>query len=278
MISQSRRVVAANHKQPVGADPAIEYGSVLGRQKICIVTGGASGLGRAIACALAQQGAAVAIGDLQHDAGALLVDEIESSGGTAVYWPLDVTDSPTVANFIEQTMDRFGRIDCAVNNAGIEGARNSLGDYGEREWLRVIDVNLTGVFYCMKHEIAAMRQTGSGSIVNIGSTASLRGTPSMGAYSAAKHGIIGLTKTAALEYAGENIRVNALCPGSFRTPMSERLNNGDFTAVENRTPMQRVASAMEIATTVVWLCLGDSTFITGAAIPVDGGKLAGSPQ
>ena len=144
------------------------------------------------------------------------------------------------------------------------------------EWKRVIDVNLTGVFFCMKHEIAAMLRNQSGSIVNVGSTASLRGTPLMGAYTAAKHGIVGLTKTAALEYASKNIRVNVICPGSFRTPMSERLNKGDFSEVAKRTPMQRVASAAEIASSIVWLCSGDATFITGAALPVDGGKLAGS--
>lgn len=249
-----------------------------GKQKICMVTGGASGLGRAIALAFAPAGAVTVIGDVRHDDGAALAAEIVGTGGAAAYLSLDVTDSADVENFVRSTVDRFGRIDCAVNNAGIEGARNALGAYAEADWRQVMDVNLNGVFYCMKHEIAAMRRTGSGSIVNVGSTASLRGTPTMGAYTAAKHGIIGLTKTAALEYAADNIRVNAVCPGSFRTPMSERLNNGDFSAVEERTPMRRVASAMEIARAVVWLCMGDSTFITGAALPVDGGKLAGSPQ
>lgn len=245
-------------------------------RRVCIVTGAASGLGRQVSLALAQEGMAVAMGDLQNVEGAALADEILESGGDAVYWPLDVCDSANVQAFVERTMNRYGQLDCAVNNAGIEGERNNLGDYADDAWRMVIDVNLTGVFYCMKHEIMAMRRTGSGSIVNIGSTASLRGTPSMGAYSAAKHGIIALTKTAALEYAGENIRVNALCPGSFRTPMSERLNNNDFSAMEKRTPMQRIASAAEIAAAAVWLGVGDSTFVTGVALPVDGGKLAGS--
>jgi NAD(P)-dependent dehydrogenase (short-subunit alcohol dehydrogenase family) len=244
--------------------------------KVCVVTGGASGLGRATALALAQQGAIVVIGDQQHEAGRLVADEIERGGGVATYIPLDVSDSSDVRNFIGATVDRFGRLDCAINNAGIEGSKGPLGDYADDDWKRVIDINLTGVFFCMKHEIAAMLRNRSGSIVNVGSTASLRGTPLMGAYTAAKHGIVGLTKTAALECAASNIRINVICPGSFRTPMSERLNNGDFRAVEKRTPMQRVASADEIARSVVWLCMGDSTFITGAALPVDGGKLAGS--
>jgi NAD(P)-dependent dehydrogenase (short-subunit alcohol dehydrogenase family) len=244
--------------------------------KVCVVTGGASGLGRATALALARQGAVVAIGDQQHQDGSSVVDEIERLGGTAAYIPLNLTDSLDVQKFIETTVDRFGRLDCAINNAGIEGSKGPLGGYADEEWTRVIDVNLTGVFFCMKHEIAAMLRNQSGSIVNIGSTASLRGTPLMGAYTAAKHGIVGLTKTAALEYASKNIRVNVICPGSFRTPMSERLNKGDFSEVVKRTPMQRVASAAEIASSVVWLCLGEATFITGAALPVDGGKLAGS--
>jgi NAD(P)-dependent dehydrogenase (short-subunit alcohol dehydrogenase family) len=244
--------------------------------KVCVVTGGASGLGRASALALAQQGAIVVIGDQQHEAGRLVVREIEGGGGTAAYVPLDVSDGRDVRKFIDATVDRFGRLDCAINNAGIEGSKGPLDGYAEDDWKRVIDVNLTGVFFCMKHEIAAMLRNQSGSIVNVGSTASLRGTPSMGAYTAAKHGIVGLTKTAALEYASKNIRINVICPGSFRTPMSERLNQGDFSEVVKRTPMQRVASAAEIAGAIVWLCLGDSTFITGAALPVDGGKLAGS--
>ncbi|MGE5512948.1 MAG: SDR family NAD(P)-dependent oxidoreductase [Bacteroidota bacterium] len=246
------------------------------KAKVCVVTGGASGLGRATALALAQQGAIVVIGDRQHEAGRLVVGEIERGGGAAAYIPLNVSDSADVRNFIEATVDRFGRLDCAINNAGIEGSKGPLESYADDDWKKVIDINLTGVFFCMKHEIAAMLRNQSGSIVNVGSTASLRGTPLMGAYTAAKHGIVGLTKTAALEYASQNIRINVICPGSFRTPMSERLNNGDFSAVAKRTPMERVASADEIARSVVWLCAGDSTFVTGAALPVDGGKLAGS--
>lgn len=234
-------------------------------------------MGRATALALAETGAAVAIGDRQDAEGAALVAEIETSGGTACYFPVDVAAPADVAQFIQRIVDRFGRIDVAVNNAGIEGLKSRIGDYPDDEWAKVIDINLSGVFYCMKHEINAMISGGSGSIVNVGSTASLRGTASMGAYTAAKHGIIGLTKSAALEYADRNIRVNAICPGSFRTPMSERLNNGDFSKIERATPMNRIASAAEIARAIVWLCLDESSFVTGAALPVDGGKLAGSP-
>lgn len=246
------------------------------RQKVCVVTGGASGLGRATALALAETGAAVAIGDRDDEAGAALAAKIENAGGTAAYFPLDVANPADVARFIDDVVARFGRLDVAVNNAGIEGLRSQIGDYPDDAWSKVIDINLSGVFYCMKHEINAMLHGGAGSIVNVGSTASLRGTASMGAYTAAKHGIIGLTKSAALEYASRNIRINAICPGSFRTPMSERLNNGDFSKIEQVTPMKRVASAAEIARSILWLCLDDSSFITGAALPVDGGKLAGS--
>ena len=247
-------------------------------QKICVVTGGASGLGYEIALTLARRGMVVAIGDLQYEAGAALASRIEKSGGIGASWPLDVTDSASVTRFFAQVLERFHRIDCAINNAGIEGPMHSVADYPDDDWQNVVSVNLTGVFSCMKHELRAMLPNRSGSIVNVGSTASLRGTASMSAYTAAKHGIVGLTKSAALEYADMNIRINAVCPGSFRTPMSERLNNGDFNAVAQRTPMKRVAPAEEIARSIVWLALGEATFITGVALPIDGGKLAGSQQ
>ncbi|MEJ8574240.1 SDR family NAD(P)-dependent oxidoreductase [Microbaculum marinum] len=261
-----------------GRHSDLRSGSLGRQQKICVVTGGASGLGRAIALTLAGQGMAVAIGDLQEDAGSEVVASMEDAGGTGAYWPLDVADGASVAGFFDHVLERFGRIDCAVNNAGIEGQKKFVADYPEDDWRRVVDVNLTGVFLCMKHELNAMLPNRSGSIVNVGSTASLRGTASMSAYTAAKHGIVGLTKSAALEYADRNIRINAVCPGSFRTPMSDRLNDGDFSTVEQRTPMKRVAPAEEIAESVVWLALGQATFITGVALPIDGGKLAGSPQ
>lgn len=242
--------------------------------KVCLVTGGASGLGRATVLGLARHGNIVAIGDIQHDEGLAVVAETEAMGGRALFQPLDVTDRGDVKTFVERTVATYGRLDCAVNNAGVEGILRSVGDYPEDDWQHVIDVNLIGVFTCMKHELAAMAGN-SGSIVNVGSTGSLRGVGRMSAYIASKHGLVGLTKSAALEYAAQGIRVNALCPGGFRTPMSDRLHGDDFSGLIAGTPMGRIAEADEIAKAIIWLCSDESSFVTGAAYQVDGGRMAG---
>lgn len=243
--------------------------------RICLVTGGASGLGRATAIDLARHGNTVVIGDLNAEPGHALVAEIAAAGGSAAFHYLDVTDRNSVADFIRFIVDRYGRIDCAVNNAGVEGERHRIADYPDEEWQRVLDINLTGVFSCMKHELAVMAGQGSGSIVNVGSTGSLRGIGLMCAYIASKHALVGLTKTAALEYAARNIRVNVLCPGGFRTPMSDRLYQGDFSRILTGTPMRRMAPAEEISPAIVWLCSDEASFVTGAAYQVDGGRMAG---
>lgn len=243
--------------------------------KICLVTGGASGLGRATALALASHGNSVVIGDVQEEAGRQTVEDIEAAGGRAAFQHLDVTNEASVGQFIETIIGDHGRIDCAVNNAGIEGVIQKVGDYSLNDWQRVIDINLTGVFLCLKHELAVMAGQGSGSIVNIGSTGSLRGISLMSAYVASKHALVGLTKTAALEYAAEGVRVNVLCPGGFHTPMSDRLYNGDFTRIIAGTPMGRMAPAEEIAQVIAWLCSDEASFVTGAEYQVDGGRMAG---
>lgn len=246
-----------------------------GSQKVCIVTGGASGLGRATAIDLASHGNIIVIGDLIDDVGRDAVAEIEAAGGKAIYLPLDVTDRTSVKDFVAQTVAHFGRLDCAVNNAGVEGQRMRLADYPDEEWQRVLDINLTGVFTCMKHELAVMAPQGSGSIVNVGSTGSLRGIGLMSAYIASKHALLGLTRTAALEYAAQNVRINVLCPGGFHTPMSDRLYKGDFSGIVSGTPMGRMAPAEEIAPVISWLCSDEASFVTGAAYQVDGGRMAG---
>lgn len=243
-------------------------------QKVCLVTGGASGLGRATAIALARHGNPVAIADVQDAQGSETVAAIEAEGGRALYRHVDVTEPQAVQSLIEHTVERFGRLDCAVNNAGIEGSYHRTATYPDEEWRRVIDINLTGVFLCMKHELAAMSGHG-GSIVNVGSTASLRGVGLMSPYVASKHALVGLTKTAALEYAAQGIRVNVLCAGGFRTPMSERLYRGDFSRARAGTPMARIAEADEIAQAIVWLCSDESSFVTGSEQIVDGGRMAG---
>jgi NAD(P)-dependent dehydrogenase (short-subunit alcohol dehydrogenase family) len=244
-------------------------------QKVCVVTGGASGLGRATAIDLASHGNIVAIGDITDEAGREAVAEIEAAGGRALYLHLDVTNRESVKDFVYRVVQTFGRLDCAVNNAGVEGHRAKLADYPDEEWQRVMDINLTGVFTCMKHELAVMTPQGSGSIVNVGSTGSLRGIGLMSAYIASKHALLGLTKTAAIEYASRNVRINILCPGGFRTPMSDRLYNGDFGHILSGTPMGRMAPAEEIASVITWLCSDEASFVTGAAYQVDGGRMAG---
>ena len=245
-------------------------------QKVCVVTGGASGLGRATAVDLASHGNIVVIGDITEDAGHDAVAEITAAGaGQAIYLPLDVTDRASVKDFMARTVERFGRLDCAVNNAGVEGQRTRLADYPDEEWQRVLDINLTGVFTCMKHELALMAPQGSGSIVNVGSTGSLRGIGLMSAYVASKHALLGLTRAASLEYASRNVRINVLCPGGFRTPMSDRLYRGDFSGIVSGTPMGRMAPAEEIAPVISWLCSDEASFVTGAAYQVDGGRMAG---
>ncbi|WP_173933954.1 glucose 1-dehydrogenase [Chelativorans sp. Marseille-P2723] len=244
-------------------------------QKVCLVTGGASGLGRATTINLAKYGNTVVIGDLNEEAGRETVAEIKAAGGSAHFQLLDVTDRKSVEAFVGEVVDRFGRLDCAVNNAGVEGERHNVADYPDDEWQRVIDINLTGVFTCMKHELKVMSAQGSGSIVNVGSTGSLRGIGLMSAYVSSKHALVGLTKSAALEYAARHVRINVLCPGGFHTPMSDRLYKGDFSGILAGTPMGRIAPAEEIAQVIVWLCSDEASFVTGAAYQVDGGRMAG---
>lgn len=243
------------------------------RAKICLVTGGACGLGRATALQLAALGNPVAIGDVQDEAGLETVRDIEAAGGKAVFRHLDVTNAAEVKEFVEHVVQVFGALDCAVNNAGVEGSRVKVADYPDEDWKRVMYVNLVGAFTCMKHELRAMTGRG-GSIVNVGSTGSLRGVGMMSAYTASKHELAGLTKSAALEYAAEGVRVNCLCPGGFWTSMSDRLHGGDSGPVVAGTPMRRVAQADEIAAAIVWLCSDESTFVTGAMLSVDGGRMA----
>lgn len=244
--------------------------------KVCLVTGAASGLGRAAVLELASHGNIVVIGDIHENAGRQTAEEIAALGGRCAFEPLDVTDAASVERVVRKTVELFGRLDCAVNNAGIEGPLHKVDAYPEDDWKRVLDVNLTGVFLCLKHELAQMVAQGSGAIVNIGSTGSLKGIGLMSAYIASKHALIGLTKTAAIEYGAQGIRVNALCPGAFRTPMNDRLYGGDYSKVAAGMPLGRVPEAREIAAAAAWLCSDEASFVTGAAYQVDGGRMAGS--
>jgi len=244
--------------------------------KVALVTGGGSGFGRATAIAFAQEGARVIVTDVFEEGGKETIHLIKNARGEAIFLKCDVSKATEVEAMVNEGVETYGRLDYAFNNAGIEGLIIPIADYPEETWNLVIGVNLTGVWLCMKYEIPQMLKQGRGAIVNTSSAAGLIGTPGCTAYTASKHGVIGLTKTVALEYAKAGIRVNAVCPGAFYTPMLDRVlkNYPDMEKYyQEGHPMGRLGNPEELAMTVVWLCL-EPSFITGVAIPVDGGLTA----
>ncbi len=246
------------------------------KEKVAIVTGGGSGIGKAACMIFSKKGAKVVVVDINSDDGNQTVAEIESEGGEAVFLQTDVSKASEVKHMIDGTIAKFGRIDCAFNNAGIEGVQGILThEYEEQVWDRVLGVNLKGVWLCMKYEIPQMLKQGSGSIVNTSSIAGLVGSIAAGAgYAASKHGVIGLTKTAALENAKYGIRVNVICPGGAYTPMTERIALGLPGFKERflgKEPIGRFCSPEEIAAPAVWLCSDNASFVTGHTMSVDGG-------
>jgi NAD(P)-dependent dehydrogenase (short-subunit alcohol dehydrogenase family) len=242
--------------------------------KVALVTGGGSGIGRASARAFAEAGAAVAVCDIEREAAEDTVAAIADLGGTAAAFVADVTQPGEVQSLIGEIEKALGRLDLAHNNAGIAGPSAKVAKYPEEDFVRVLTLDLAAVFYCMKYEIQAMLRTGGGAIVNTASFAGIVGVPRLAGYVAAKHGVVGLTKTAALEYAADGIRVNCVCPGSTRTAMTEeyiRRQPGLEGALAGVTPLRRLAEVDEIARAVVWLCSDDASFVIGHALPVDGG-------
>jgi NAD(P)-dependent dehydrogenase (short-subunit alcohol dehydrogenase family) len=244
--------------------------------RVALVTGGASGIGRACALALAALGATVVVADLDRAGGNATARQCVEQGGQASFTQTDVTDAASVAQLVAHTVADFGRLDIAVNSAGV-AATSRLHECPDELWERVIAVNLRGVFLSMKHELAQMLTARAGVIVNIASIAGVAGIPELGAYAASKHGVLGLTKTAALEYAADGIRVNAVCPGYIRTPMTGVLDDYD-PAVEARLgplhPVGRMGTPAEVASMVAYLCSAAAAFVTGAALLVDGGYTA----
>jgi len=247
--------------------------------KVALVTGGGNGIGRETALALAREGARIAVADYEADSAQDTVGVINGAGGQAISLSVDVTVTSQVQAMIESTVAAYGRLDCAFNNAGISGHQVDAGALMTHEWSeasfdRMIEVNLKGVWLCMKHEIPLMQTGGGGVIVNTASIAGLVGLRGSSAYVAAKHAVIGLTKTAAMEYAPDGIRVNAVCPGYIVTRMTERHREQRGEAITNRTPLGRYGEPREIAEMVVWLCSDRASYVTGAAYAVDGGWTA----
>ncbi|MFO8010697.1 MAG: SDR family oxidoreductase [Dehalococcoidia bacterium] len=246
--------------------------------KTALVTGAAAGIGRATALAFSVEGARVIVADVDSNDGEETVEMIKDRGGEAVFVPADVSRATDVEALINKAVEAYGRIDCAANNAGINGDVALTADCTEENWDRIVSIDLKGVWLCMKYEIPQMVKQGGGTIVNTSSMGGLvgfaNGAP---AYVAAKHGVIGLTKTAALEYAASGIRVNAVCPGIIHTTMIEGLLQSMpdvMASLSATTPMQRIGQPEEVASAIVWLCTGEASFVTGHALSIDGGFVA----
>jgi NAD(P)-dependent dehydrogenase (short-subunit alcohol dehydrogenase family) len=240
-------------------------------ENIAFVTGAASGIGRATAVAFATEGAIVAILDRSEDALRETADAIKSAGGKVLTIACDVSEPEEVEAAVARTIEAFGRIDIAFNNAGVENKAAPLAEIELAEWDRILDINLRGTFVCMKHELAQMVRQGSGVIVNTSSGAGIRGVAGGAAYAASKHAIIGLTRSAALDYAKLGIRVNAVLPGNIETPMMDRFTGGDIQKAIDLEPVGRLGKPAEIAEAVLWMCSDLGGFVTGAATVIDGG-------
>ena len=244
--------------------------------KVALVTGGASGIGRATALTFAREGAKLVIADINADGGHQTVHMITEKGGEAIFVHADVSQATAVEAMLSQTVATYGRLDCAHNNAGI-GSRPwvRLHEVAEESWDRVLTTNLKSVWLCMKYELIQMLAQGGGTIVNTASIMGLVGSWSRSsAYTASKHGVVGLTRTAALEYAQQGIRVNCVCPGYIQTPMSVHNDPARQAQIIAREPIGRVGTPEEVAEAVVWLCSDAASFVTGHTMTVDGGYVA----
>ncbi|WP_423747361.1 glucose 1-dehydrogenase (plasmid) [Haladaptatus sp. SPP-AMP-3] len=250
--------------------------------KTAVVTGAGSGIGRASARRLAEEGANVVIADVVEETGRETVDLIEDDGGDATFVEVDVSDVESVEQMVDVAVDTYGSLDIAHNNAGILTGFVGITDIEEKHWDKLLDINLKGIWACMKAELPVMEEQGSGVIVNTASEAGLVGMGGLASYSASKHGVVGLTKTAALEYATRGIRVNAIAPGPTKTNIqANSVESGSDptsmpfdTSAMTDVPMGRVAEPEEMASVVAFLCSSDASYITGYTLPVDGGQAA----
>ena len=245
--------------------------------KATLVTGGGSGIGKASALAFAREGARVVVADVNAAGGEETVRLIQDTGGEAAFVRADVSQAGPVEAMVQHAVSVYGRLDCAFNNAGVSGGRGLIHEYSEDDWDRVTGINLKGVWLCMKYEIIQMLAQGSGAIVNTASVMGLVGGSRSPAYGASKHGVVGLTRTAAVAYAQSGIRVNAVCPGYIRTPLIEQgalTDPGGEERIIARHPVGRLGTPEEVAETVVWLCSDAASFVTGHAMAVDGGYVA----
>lgn len=246
--------------------------------KVALVTGGSSGIGLSTALAFAKLGASVVVVDWVENKEDNFLQIFNSIGVESLFVQCDVSNGLQVSNMINQLISRFGRLDFAFNNAGIEGLMAKTHECTEENWDKTIDINLKGVWLCMKYEITLMLTQKKGVIINCSSVAGIGGYAGLPSYTASKHGLVGLTKSAALEYATQGIRVNAICPGVIHTPMIDRITGKDkeiekkYAAME---PVGRMGDPAEVAEAVIWLCSDAASFVTGIAMPVDGGYSAG---
>jgi NAD(P)-dependent dehydrogenase (short-subunit alcohol dehydrogenase family) len=266
------------HPSPNYFYPKLTGMNALFQNQVALVTGGSFGIGRATCVAYAQRGAKVVIADWIQDKEDTTLRLIKEAGSEGLFVQCDVSKADDVKVLIGKAIATFGRLDFAFNNAGIEGRLAPTHECPEENWDKTIGINLKGIWLCMKHEILQMRQQGKGAIVNCASVAGLGGFPGLPAYAASKHGVVGLTKTAALENAAQGIRINAVCPGVIHTAMIDRVTGQDkevekqYVAME---PVGRMGNPEEVAEAVVWLCSDAASFVTGDALTVDGGFSAG---
>jgi NAD(P)-dependent dehydrogenase (short-subunit alcohol dehydrogenase family) len=249
--------------------------------KVCFVTGAGSGIGRATALSFAREGGKVIVCDINENNAQDTVNEILTAGGEAIALAVNIANREEVENAVAETVKHFGRLDCAVNCAGIAGPVSmKIHEYPDEFWHQQININLTGTWYCMKFQLTQMLQNGGGNIVNLSSAAGLIGQPENSPYAASKHGVVGITRTAAREYATDNIRVNCICPTAIETPMimegrRKLAHNPEAKqAAINFQAMKRMGTPQEVADVALWLCSDESSFITGSAIAADGGALS----